>query len=155
MNPVVVISLGNPLMSDEGVGPRVLEALSARANDFPGVDFVDAGTSLLGAVHSMAGRRKAALVDCAVMGAEPGALRRFTPAEVASRKAGPGFSLHEGDLLSAIDLSRRLGECPPEIVLFGIQPASMEMGERLSPVLEAKLGEYVAAVCSELAKPAA
>ncbi len=150
MRPVVVISLGNPLMSDEGIGPRVLELLAAEAGRFPGVDFVDAGTSLLGAVHSMAGRRKAVLVDCAVMGAEPGALRRFTPAEVASRKSSPGFSLHEGDLLSAIDLSRRLGECPPEIVLFGIQPASMEMGERLSPVLEARLGDYAAAIRTEL-----
>ena len=50
------------------------------------------------------GRRLAVFVDCALMGEPPGTLRRFRPAGVASVKAQPGISLHDGDLLDTIRL---------------------------------------------------
>ena len=149
MKQVVVIGLGNPLMSDEGVGVRVVQALEAEGVH-PRADFVDAGTSGMKALHAMAGRAKAILVDCAKMRTEPGTLRRFGPDHVVSRKELPGFSLHEGDLLNTIELSRRIGECPAEVVIFGIEPARVEMGESLSPALASRLGEYVEAVKAEI-----
>ena len=149
MKEVVVIGLGNPLMSDEGIGVRVVQALESGAVH-PRADFIDAGTSGMKALHAMAGRAKAILVDCAKMGAAPGTLRRFGPDQVASRKQLPGFSLHEGDLLNAIELSRRIGECPAEVVIFGIEPERVEMGESLSPSLARRLGEYVKAVEAEI-----
>ena len=149
MKQVVVIGLGNPLMSDEGVGVRVVQALEAEGVHSR-ADFVDAGTSGMNALHAMAGRAKAILVDCAKMRAEPGTLRRFGPDQVVSRKELPGFSLHEGDLLNTIELSRRIGECPAEVVIFGIEPARVEMGESLSPALASRLGEYVEAVKADI-----
>ena len=41
---------------------------------------------------------------------------------------------------------------PEEIVIFGIQPAEVIPGEGLSPVLQSRLPEYVAAVAEELAR---
>ena len=41
MNPTVVIGLGNRLLSDEGIGLVLLEALARKAAEFPGVDFLD------------------------------------------------------------------------------------------------------------------
>ncbi|MBI3986469.1 MAG: hydrogenase maturation protease, partial [Lentisphaerae bacterium] len=122
MKKIVVIGLGNTLMSDEGVGIHLLHRLKARASGFPGVDFVDLGASGLRLVHALAGRKRAILLDCARMGETPGTIRRFTPEEVRTGKKLPGFSLHEGDVLQAIALSRTLGECPESIVVFGIQP---------------------------------
>ncbi|OQW94738.1 MAG: hypothetical protein BWK77_08750 [Verrucomicrobia bacterium A1] len=150
MHSVVVIGLGNPLMSDEGIGIHVIQALEARAGEFPGVDFLDAGASGMTALHAMAGRRKAVFVDCARMGELPGSIRRFTPDQVVSGKVLPGFSLHEGDLLAFIRLSERLGECPKEIVIFGIEPASVESGQELSAELTANLSRYQDLVVAEL-----
>ena len=113
-------------------------------------DFVDLGTSAMRALHAMAGRRKAVFVDCALMGEAPGTIRRFTPEQVRSQKALSGLTLHEGDLLKVIELSRTLGECPEEVVIFGIQPECIEPGEALSPILAARLGEYTDAVACEL-----
>jgi hydrogenase maturation protease len=149
MSLTVIIGLGNPLMSDEGVGIHVLRALAERAGDLPGADLVDAGTSAMAALHAMAHRRRAIFVDCAFMGAEPGAVRRFTPSQVSSRKELAGFSLHEGDLLDAIELSRQLGECPEQVVIFGIQPERVAPGETLSAVLRDRLAEYVKLVQAE------
>jgi hydrogenase maturation protease len=41
---VLVLGVGNPLMSDDGVGQRLLEALARRAPALDGVEYVDAGT---------------------------------------------------------------------------------------------------------------
>ena len=101
-------------------------------------------------VHAIAGRQKAILIDCACMDEPAGTIRRFTPQDVVSIKAMAHFSLHEGDLLDALKLSQVLGECPGEIVIFGIQPESMEFGDGLSPVLREQMGNYVEMISREL-----
>jgi hydrogenase maturation protease len=154
MFTTIVIGLGNVLMADEGVGVRVVERIGAEADGFPGVTFLDAGTAGMAALHALAGHRKAVFVDCALMGEPPGTLRRFTPAQAAGRGRPPGLSLHESDLFSILELSRQLGECPSEVVVFGIQPERIEPGPGLSEALAARLDQYVAAVRAELGPPA-
>ena len=151
---MVLIGLGNVLMADEGIGIYLLEALARRAAEFPGVEFADLGTAGMRVLHALAGRRKAVLLDCALMNEPPGTLRRFRPEQVRDIKRMPGFSLHEGDLLQVIELSRRLGEAPSEIVIFGIQPESVAPAQELSPSLNERLPEYIAAVAQELRRNA-
>ena len=143
----VVIGLGNLLMADEGVGVRLVRALAAQ---FPAVDFCELGTGGMAVLHALAGRRKAVLLDCARMDQPPGTIRRFVPDQVASGKALPGFSLHEGDLLEILALSRRLGECPETVVIFGIQPASLAPGESLSPALASGFDAYLQLIAAEI-----
>ena len=150
MNPTLVIGLGNRLLSDEGIGVHLVRALTARVERFPDIDFLDLGTSSLTVLHALAGRRKVILLDCARMNEPPGTLRRFTPDQVATVKDLPSFSLHEGDLLDILALSRRLGECSAKVVLYGIQPASLDMGESLSPALAARFDEYLRLIAAEL-----
>lgn len=147
-SPTILIALGNLLMSDEGVGVRVLEAL--RAEGAPGVDFLDSGNSGMRVLHSLEGRRKAVFVDCAFMGTEPGTIKRFTTRDVESRKALPGLSLHEGDLVRTLELAERLGTLPAETVILGIEPASVEPGPDLTPILKARFEGYLEAVRAEL-----
>lgn len=150
---VVVGGLGNPLMSDEGIGVYVVRELACRWECLGRTDFIELGTSLMNVVHAIAGRQKAVLVDCARMDEPAGTMRRFTPEEVISGKEMPYFSLHEGDLLDALKLSQVLGECPPEIVIFGIQPLSLDFGEGLSPSLHARMGDYIETIGWELGTP--
>lgn len=140
------------MLSDEGIGLHVLRRLEARATEFPGVDFMDAGTSGMRVLHGIADRRKAVFIDCAFMREAPGVIRRFLPREAQPAELLPRLSLHENDLWSALQISRKLGECPPEVVVFGIQPQTVEPGTGLSPVLQARLEEYVGVVGRELAE---
>ena len=146
----MVIGLGNALLGDEGVGVHVVARLRARAAEFPAAELVEAGAAGHAVLHLVAGRRKAVLVDCAFMDLPPGTIRRFTPADVRSAKALSGCSLHQGDLLQTLELSRQLGECPETVVIFGIQPQRVEPAENLAPTLASRLDEYVAAVAAEL-----
>jgi len=150
---IVVGGLGNPLMSDEGVGLYIIRELASRLENLNHADFIDLGTSSMNVVHAVARRQKAVLIDCALMDEPAGTIRRFTPDDVVSGKEMPHFSLHEGDLLDALKLSQLLEECPQEIVIFGIQPENMEFGEGLSPTLNEQLENYVEMVMIELGIP--
>jgi hydrogenase maturation protease len=146
---VVVLGLGNPLMSDEGVGVRVIEQFQKQSDKYPEVEFVDAGTVGLSILHIIQGRQKAVFIDCAYMGQEPGTIRRFKPDDVRSVKQLAHQSLHEMDLLKLIDMAHRLGQIPQEIIIFGIEPGSTEPGLKLSDTVAAKIPDYVAAVAEE------
>jgi hydrogenase maturation protease len=147
---IIVGGLGNPLLTDEGIGIHLIEKLTARTDIPADVEIIDLGTSLMNVVHVISGREKAILIDCARMGEPPGTIRRFIPEDVSSKKKLPRFSLHEGDLMDALALSKSLGEYPKEVVIFGIQPDSMEQGENLSPCLQQHVNSYIEAILREV-----
>ena len=146
---IAVIGMGNPLMSDEGIGVRLIARL--QKTELPEtVDVLDLGTSGMNVLHELEGREKVIFVDCTMMGEPPGTIRRFTPDDVTTRKTQPRLSVHEGDLLHTISLARRLGTCPSDVVIFGIEPKSIDFGENLSPELTDRLEEYDEAIRAEI-----
>ncbi|MFZ0034106.1 MAG: HyaD/HybD family hydrogenase maturation endopeptidase [Sedimentisphaerales bacterium] len=147
---VVVIGLGNVLLSDEGIGVHLVRRLSSQQDKFPPVEFIDAGSGGISILHLIANRKKTVIIDCAKMGAKPGTIRRFTSDEVQSIKKLSNYSLHEVDILQVINLSKQLGECPHEVVFFGIEPEVVGSGMELSKTLAGKLEHYVSIVCREL-----
>jgi hydrogenase maturation protease len=149
----IVIGLGNTLMSDEGVGVRVVQRLSDFADEFPLVDFVDAGTGGMSILHLIRGKDKAIFIDCAKMGEEPGSIRKFTPQEIKSTKALVHQSLHEADLIKIINLSEQLSQCPAETIIFGIEPQVVKPGCELSKILAERIDEYATMVRNELSSP--
>ncbi len=150
MKPILIICLGNPLMRDEGIGIRLASELMVHLSDNPHVEVMDLGTGGLSVMHAIAGREKIIFVDCAIMGHTPGLMHRFTPEQVTSKKLRMRYSLHEGDLLNTIELSRRLGECPDDIVIFGIEPKEISHGEGLTSELENNIQQYVQTILKEL-----
>ncbi len=147
---IAVLGLGNPLMTDEGIGVVLVRRFSERSNSFSQVDFVDAGTGGLSILHQIEGRRKVVFIDCAYMGLEPGTLKRFTVDQVETTKVLPGHSLHEADLLGILRLARQLGQCPEEVVILGIEPAAVKPGQVLTEVLQSHLEDYLQAIEQEL-----
>jgi hydrogenase maturation protease len=139
----IVIGLGNPLLSDEGIGVHLIRKLSEHQDKFPLVDFIDAGTGGMNILHLIANRKKAVIIDCAKMGKKPGTIKQFELADVQTIKKMTHFSLHEADILQIIGLSRQLGECPDQIVIFGIEPESLELGQNLSKTLTDKIDLYM------------
>lgn len=148
---VIVLGIGNLLMSDEGIGNRLVEHFLENCDRYPAVEFVDAGTAGMSLLHLLDGRRKAIIIDCAFMDTEPGTIRRFKPDDVQSVKKLAHQSLHEADLLKIIDLAKQLGQCPESVVIFGIEPEKVEPGQQLSKRLSAKVNDYLRLIGKELA----
>jgi len=150
MKPILIICLGNPLMRDEGVGIRLASELMEHLADNPDVEVMDLGTGGLSVIHAIEGREKIIFVDCAIMGQTPGLINRFTPKQVRSKKVRMRYSLHEGDLLNTLRLSRSLEQCPEDIVIFGIEPKEIAHSQRLTSELENNIQQYVQTILKEL-----
>lgn len=153
-NPTIVIGLGNPLMADEGIGTAIVAALAglveAGTLTTPNVEYLDGGCGGMYLLHSIAGRKKVILLDCAKMGLPPGTLRRFTPDQVNTVKQMTHLSLHEVDILRVIELAELTQQCPDEIIIFGIQPEKIQMQMALTETLQQRVPEYLAAVVREI-----
>ena len=147
---IAVIGLGNELMSDEGIGIHLIRQLIQLEDKFPDVEFIEAGSAGMNLLHLISNRKKAIIIDCAKMGEKPGQMRLFTPDEVQSVKKLSNFSQHEADMLRVINLSKHLGECPAEVVFFGIEPEKLEPGQNLSEILANSIDSYTVNIQKEL-----
>ncbi len=130
---IAIIGIGNPMMADDGIGPRLISELQGSV---PGVDLIDMGTGGMQLVHVLAGYDSVLIIDSADMGLSPGESRVFSPDDVVSFKETRAYSLHDWDLLRSIEISRQLGEAPASILILAIQPGCLEMREGLSPEVE-------------------
>ena len=71
----LVLGIGNPLMSDDGVGLRVLEAVSGQLPALDDVDYLDAGTLSLLLLPRFEHCDALLVLDAAQLGGIPGDLR--------------------------------------------------------------------------------
>lgn len=128
---VLVLGLGNTLLTDEGTGVHVVSYLQKQFPDEPDVDYLDGGTlsfTLAGPIEDAEGL---IVVDAADLGAEAGAIHCFQCTAMddfigSNRKR----SVHEVsliDLLAVAYLSERL---PARRALIGIQPQTVDWGDR-------------------------
>jgi len=139
--PVLVIGYGNPLRSDDGVGPAVAERL---AGD-PRLEGVDIRSEHQLTPDLALDASRASLLVLVDAGAEqaPGevSVRRLEPA------GEPGTAwTHHLDPSGLVGLARELWGPAPPVVIVSVGPATLEVGEGLSPVVEAAAGRAADAV---------
>lgn len=146
---VLVLGAGNILLSDEGIGVRVVEALQDRYRVPDAVEVLDGGTSGMGLLDVLAGRDHLIIVDAVNTGRPPGSLVRLADDEIPAAfrtKSSP----HQLGLQDVLALLRLLGTAPRRVTVIGIQPASLDLSLELSPVVAGKLDELVQMVVAEL-----
>jgi hydrogenase maturation protease len=147
----LLLGVGNILLSDEGVGVRVLERL-VTAYDLPDeVLALDGGTLGLDLLHYLEGVQNLLIIDAVDMGKEPGSVIRLEGDEVPafmSLKISP----HQAGIPDLLFAAKLRDICPPNVVLWGVQPDSLEPGLDLSPHIEARVDELVGEVLDQLAR---
>jgi hydrogenase maturation protease len=84
------------------------------------------------------------------VGGTPGQFVRFTSDEARLIGTEDAFSFHHAGLAEALALVRALGRPLPELIIFGVQPASLGWGEGLSQAVEAAAPQVVEAVLEEI-----
>jgi len=145
----VILGLGNSLRGDDGVGPAVIEWLDRQ--ELPvGVEAIDGGTSGLDIVSILMGRERAIIVDAANTGLEPGRWVRFTPEEAQLQANATTLSLHSAGLAEALALGAALNVLPPTIIIYGVQPQSLDWSSQLSAEVQAAVIEVGQAILREL-----
>jgi hydrogenase maturation protease len=146
---ILVMGVGNPLMRDEGIGPRAIEML-LEGYDFPdNVEVVDAGTMGLSILDLFLGVDRLIVVDAVKdTGHAPGTVVVMDPSEIRGNQVM--HSLHDLSLSDVLQNAELLGRAPQAVVI-GVQIESIEQWVlELSGPAEAALPVAVAAVISEL-----
>ena len=77
MGRVVVLGVGNLLLSDEGVGVRCVERLQRAADLPPEVALIDGGTSTHELLDDLEGLDLLVILDAAKTGGPPGRVVRY------------------------------------------------------------------------------
>lgn len=146
---ILVLGVGNILLTDEGVGVRVVEALEGRYRIPEGVEVMDGGTAGMELLSSIAACDHLILVDAVNTGAEPGTLARLDDGQVPAlfkTKISP-HQLGISDLLGVLTVT---GEMPGRMTLFGVVPYCLDTTIELSPAMVPKVDELLALVVGEL-----
>lgn len=133
MKKIGVIGIGNPLRKDDGIGIVLLEKLVEIKDDLPDdIEYIDGGTGGMNLLHLFARFDIVVFIDAVNFGGEIAESKFFNSEEVISENIQIRISTHGSDILKIIQLSKKLGENPDEIFIFGVQPQDMTPGTRLS-----------------------
>jgi hydrogenase maturation protease len=146
---ILVLGVGNLLMGDEGVGIHAARELIERTLP-PHVDVIDGGTAGLDLLHVMEGYERVLIIDAVDVGEEPGAILRFSPQDVTSEDGDFPMSLHQTEILKVLEFAAYVGQTLPPVVMYGVQPETIEWSLELSPRVKARLASLVAAVEEEI-----
>ncbi len=148
---MVVIGLGSPFLSDDGVGPRVVRELALRP--LPGVDLVEAHAGGLLLLEELTGAKRAVIVDALLDG------RRAAGEIVLAGFAGGTCNAacsHDCTLPEALAIGRAMGlELPADrdIHLVGIVARDVgTFSETLSAEVAAALQPACDLVCTLLSE---
>lgn len=146
----VVLGIGNIILSDEGLGVRVVEALQESYRLPEGVCAVDGGTSGMELLEELSNLDFLIVVDVIKAGKAPGTVIKLAGDEVPVffRKKLSPHQIGLSDVLASLEL---LGSVPKEMIVLGVQPVSFELGMEITPTVAEKIPELVDRVTAELA----
>jgi hydrogenase maturation protease len=146
---VLVLGLGNDILTDDAVGLHVVQAVRERLADEAGIE-VKATTEMgLALLDEIAGRESLVLVDSVQTGKAPaGRIHEIGPAGLSSvARTSPHF-LGVGETLA---LGQKLGlTMPRRIRIFAIEVADpLTLGTRLTPAVERAVAEAADRVAAQ------
>lgn len=147
MKPLLVLCLGNDILSDDAFGPIVEKKLRENWSGNDNVEVIYAATAGFGLLDLLAGRKSVLIVDAIITGnSEPGTVYFFPAGSLT-----PSYNLinsHQINLPTALELGRQLGlEMPDDIQVIAVEAADVEtFGEYLTPKVAGAVGEALTAV---------
>lgn len=138
---VVVLGVGNVLKSDDAVGSRIAEELLKLVNN-PKVLVIDCGLAPENFLSKIVEHDPdyILLIDTASFGGEPGST--FVIELDATSEEFHISNTHKLSLKLLANILHR--QLTSTILLLGIQPASVEFGDELSPVVASAKDKIVA-----------
>jgi len=147
---VLVLGVGNPILSDDGVGIHVARELKKR--EMPGVDVEELAASGLELLDAVRGYDKVVIIDAIqTTKGKPGEL--YVLEEKDFEKSIHGSSPHGINIATALALGRKLvpNEMPKEVVFFAVEAEDLvNVSERLTPKVAKALPRIVEKVRKEL-----
>lgn len=134
---VLVLGLGNELLTDDGVGVHVLRALQKES--LPrGVEVLEVGTAILHAQHLLEQAVHVVAIDAVRAGDAPGSIYQF---DVEQAQLNQPTTLHELGIVGVLKLMPE--SVRPQVTILGIEPEVIDYGMQLTPSVQASVPRVV------------
>ena len=147
---VLILGIGNTLLSDEGIGVHLVQRMSERVGPLEGVEFMDGGTLSFTLAEPIAWADGLIVVDAARMDQPPGSLKVFRDDEMDAYLTGNRSSVHEVSLSDLLDIARLSETLPTSRYLIGIEPEVLDWGESPSETVEPAIEDGIREIRSIL-----
>jgi hydrogenase maturation protease len=145
----LVLGIGNVILRDEGIGIRAVEELERRYRFPDEVQVLDGGTSGIELLRFFDDIDHLIIIDAVSAGHPPGSVLRVEGEEVPATfetRITP-HQLGLSDLLATAQLSDQM---PGYLVLFGVEPKTIESGVGFTREVEGALEKLLGSVVEEL-----
>lgn len=152
-----VIGLGNPILTDDGVGVKVAMAVerSLPAENGSQIEVTEASAGGLRLMEMMIGCDRVILIDALLHGTagQPGAISRLTMDDL--RRISPtqhSACAHDTTLVTAFAAGLRMGlHLPEELIIFAIDVENVtDFSDVPTPAVAAAIPKATAAVLEEI-----
>lgn len=146
----LILGIGNPILSDDGAGFRVIEKLRVALKSRDDVVVKETSLSGLSLLDELTGYERLIIVDAIqTKEGKPGDIYRLSPDDF---KVGRMAVIHDVGLFSALELARKLDmEVPREVVIFAIEAKDIAtFSEECSPEVERAIPEAVDMILREV-----
>lgn len=143
-----VIGFGNKYLSDDGIGPIVIEELEKIGfSKYENIEIIDLGTSGTDLIFHIKECPRIIIIDALDAGQDPGKVIKIKEEDIQQycNEGLSSLSLHDLNLADILKLSRAL-KLKTDITIIGIKPLNIELGEGLSPEIEEKIPEIISLV---------
>ena len=146
---ILVMGIGNILLQDEGAGVRAVEEFARRYETPASVELLDGGTSGIELLQHIQGRSALVLIDVVRNGEPYGTLSRFEGDAVPSLFQNK-ISPHQLGLSDLLATARLLGSMPEKVILYGIEPKTIETGLEMSAEIAGNIGRLTDLIADEI-----
>jgi hydrogenase maturation protease len=152
----LVLGLGNPILTDDGVGVRVAEAVHANLPGKTDIDVTEVSVGGLTLMEAMIGYGRVILIDAIQKnGDKPGTIHRMTLEDLhAISPTQHSGSPHDTNLITALEIGKQMGvRLPQDIVIYAISVENvLDFGVELTPAVAAAVPQVVAGILKEIRK---
>ena len=145
---VKVIGFGNKFLSDDGIGPIVIEKLEKTGfSKDKNIELTDLGTSGTDLIFQIKECPRIIIIDALDAGQDAGKVVRIKEKDIEHfcNEGILSLSLHDLNLADILKLARAM-KLKTDITIIGIKPLNIEFGEELSPEIHEKIPEIISLV---------
>ena len=145
---IVVLGVGNELLSDEGVGVHVIREMQ-KLNLPPEIEIMEGGTDGFGLINIITFTDRLVIIDSLKGGNAPGTIYKFNIEEAPKTLDIFKTSVHQIGILEVIHLSGLIGKTP-ETTVIGVEPKDISTGMELSKEVKTKIPKIIDLVLKEI-----
>ncbi len=151
----LILGLGNPILTDDGVGVLVAEEVRSRLPEDTPIDITEVSVGGLTLMETMIGYDRVILVDAfqRLHGGCPGKVHKMTLEDLKSiSPTQHSASAHDASLVTALETGQRMGlPLPKDITIYAIEVENvMDFSDQPTPTVAAVIPQVAEAVLAEV-----